>query len=81
VSEEEIAEDGIKNGNKKGLVLAARHGPGLSDGDYINFNMRGECAKITELKTRNENRLDKKAILVELINEEYLQFPKLNNNE
>jgi replicative DNA helicase len=53
-SDEEIAEDGVKNGNRKLVPLIARHGSGLDDNDYINCNMQGWCAKITEGKTRLE---------------------------
>lgn len=55
-SPEEIAEDGVKNGNRKLVPIVARHGGGLFDGDYINMNMAGEIARLTELKTRNESR-------------------------
>lgn len=53
-SDEEIAEDGSKNGNRKLLPLVSRHGGGLDDNDYINCHMKGWCAKITEGKTRLE---------------------------
>lgn len=53
-SDEEIAEDGATNGNRKLVPLIARHGGGLDDNDYINCNMKGWCAKITEGKTRLE---------------------------
>ena len=53
-SDEEIAEDGPTNGNRKLVPLIARHGGGLDDNDYINCNMKGWCAKITEGKTRLE---------------------------
>lgn len=53
-SDEEIAEDGPNNGNRKLVPLIARHGGGLDDNDYINCNMKGWCAKITEGKTRLE---------------------------
>jgi replicative DNA helicase len=53
-SDEEIAEDGPKNGNRKLLPLVSRHGGGLDDNDYINCHMKGWCAKITEGKTRLE---------------------------
>ena len=53
-SDEEIAEDGVSNGNRKLVPLIARHGGGLDDNDYINCNMKGWCAKITEGKTRLE---------------------------
>jgi len=53
-SDEEIAEDGAENGNRKLLPLVSRHGGGLDDNDYINCNMKGWCAKITEGKTRLE---------------------------
>lgn len=53
-SDEEIAEDGPDNGNRKLLPLVSRHGGGLDDNDYINCSMKGWCAKITEGKTRLE---------------------------
>ena len=53
-SEEEVAEDGPENGNRKLVPLVARHGSGLADGDYINVKMRGEVGKIEEGVTRNE---------------------------
>lgn len=53
-TDEEIAEDGPTNGNRKLVPLIARHGGGLDDNDYINCNMKGWCAKITEGKTRLE---------------------------
>lgn len=53
-SDEEIAEDGAENGNRKLVPLISRHGGGLDDNDYINCHMRGWCAKITEGKTRLE---------------------------
>jgi replicative DNA helicase len=55
-SEEEIAEDGVKNGNRKLIIIKARNGGGLAPGDYINVNMIGSCSKLIELKTRNESR-------------------------
>ena len=53
-SEEEVAEDGPENGNRKLVPLVARHWSGLADGDYINVKMRGEVGKIEEGVTRNE---------------------------
>ena len=53
-SEDEVAEDGPENGNRKLVPLVARHGSGLADGDYINVKMRGEVGKIEEGVTRNE---------------------------
>jgi replicative DNA helicase len=53
-SDEEIAEDGQDSGNRKLVPLISRHGSGLDDNDYINCNMKGWCAKITEGKTRLE---------------------------
>jgi replicative DNA helicase len=51
-SDEEIAEDGPNNGNRKLVPLISRHGGGLDDNDYINCYMKGWCAKITEGRTR-----------------------------
>lgn len=53
-SDEEIAEDGPSNGNRKLVPLVSRHGGGLDDNDYINCFMKGWCGKITEGKTRLE---------------------------
>ena len=53
-SDEEIAEDGPTNGNRKLITLIARHGGGLEDNDYINCYMKGWCAKIIEGKTKLE---------------------------
>lgn len=53
-SDEEIAEDGPSNGNRKLVPLISRHGGGLDDNDYINCHMKGWCAKISEGKTRLE---------------------------
>jgi len=53
-SAEEIAEDGPQNGSHKVVNNKARHGVGLSDGNYINFQMSGQHAKLTELRTRDQ---------------------------
>ena len=53
-SDEEIAEDGPSEGNRKLVPLISRHGGGLDDNDYINCHMKGWCAKITEGRTRLE---------------------------
>lgn len=62
-SDEEIAEDGPENGNRKLLTLVSRHGGGLDDNDYINCNMKGWCAKITEGRTKLEimNNINKQS--------------------
>jgi len=53
-SDEEIAKDGIENGNRKLVPVIARHGKGLEDRDYINITLKGSCGKITEGKTAFE---------------------------
>lgn len=53
-SDEEIAEDGGKSGNRKLIPIISRHGGGLDDNDYINCHMKGWCGKITEGKTHLE---------------------------
>lgn len=53
-TDEEIAEDGADSGNRKLVPVISRHGGGLDDNDYINCNMKGWCAKITEGKTKIE---------------------------
>tara|TARA_R100000808_G_scaffold12451_1_gene30996 strand:+ start:2465 stop:3922 length:1458 start_codon:yes stop_codon:yes gene_type:complete len=54
-SDEEIAEDQGKSGNRKLVPIVARHGGGLSDSyDYINISMQGEIGKVVENETKNE---------------------------
>jgi replicative DNA helicase len=53
-SDEEIAEDGPSEGNRKLIPIISRHGGGLDDNDYINCHMKGWCAKITEGRTKLE---------------------------
>lgn len=52
-SDEEIQQDGIKNGNRKLVPVIARHGE-WDDRNYICLDLKGYCAKITEGKTKNE---------------------------
>lgn len=59
-SEEEIAEDGPENGNRKLVPIASRHGAEFETGDYINCHMKGWCAKITEGKSKFEIEADRK---------------------
>ena len=79
-SEEEIAQDGTKNGNRKAVVLAARHGPGLVDGNYINMNMVGDQAKLLEIGLRNDAHVDIKND-TGLISEEDLDEIKADGSE
>ena len=53
-SVEELAEDGPNAGNRKLVPIVSRHGPGMSDGNYINMQMLGEHANLNELRTRDE---------------------------
>lgn len=53
-SDEEMADDGDNNGNRKFVFIKTRHGSGLEHGDYINIKMNGACAQIKEWYTRNE---------------------------
>ena len=59
-SDEEIAEDGPTEGNRKLIPIISRHGGGLDDNDYINCHMKGWCAKISEGRTKLEiaNNID-----------------------
>lgn len=59
-SDEEIAEDGIKNGNKKLIPIICRNGSGLDFGDYINMQFDGDFSRIVELKTKKEILLENK---------------------
>lgn len=53
-SDEEMAQDGVSNGNRKLVPIISRHGEGLSSGDYINVSMQGAYAKLIEGPTAQE---------------------------
>jgi hypothetical protein len=53
-SDEEIATDGVNNGNRKLVPVVARHGEGLDDGDYVSMMMHGKFGRIEQGLTRNE---------------------------
>lgn len=53
-TDEEVAEMGPRQGNRKMVPLVARHGEGLERDDYINMNMEGKHAFITELDLRSD---------------------------
>lgn len=73
-SDEEMAEDGPTNGNRKLVPLISRHGAGLDDNDYINCHMKGWCAKITEGQTKLE-------LAVSNNNKQKFEITDDNNNE
>ena len=77
-SDEEIAEDGPENGNRKLVPLISRHGGGLDDNDYINCHMKGWCAKISEGRTRleilNNVNKPKDGFIVDHENDESIPF-------
>ena len=58
-SDEEIAEDGGE-GNRKLVPVISRHGAEWEENNYINCNMKGFCAKITEGKTKFESMREDK---------------------
>jgi replicative DNA helicase len=58
-SDEELAEDGTENGNRKIVVLKHRHGAGLQHKDYINCKMIGHYAKLVEGQTKFELKFGK----------------------
>lgn len=55
-SDEEVMEDGEENGNRKLIPLVSRHGPGMSEGNYINMHMQGEFGMIGEGQTAAQVR-------------------------
>lgn len=74
-SDEEIAEDGPNEGNRKLVPIISRHGGGLDDNDYINCHMKGWCAKISEGRTKleianNTNTKSKNNFTIDTINED-----------
>lgn len=52
-SDEEIADIGPENGNRKLVVICSRHGEGLQPGDYINVLFDGKHGRIVEGETKN----------------------------
>lgn len=54
-SPEELVLDQIENGNRKLVIMAARHGPGLNEFDYINFLLDTYKCKLMEGKLRSQN--------------------------
>jgi len=57
--EEEVAQDGKDNGNRRINIAKARHGAGLPN-DYINLQLHGGISKIVEIGTRNSISRTKK---------------------
>jgi replicative DNA helicase len=53
-SDEEIAQDGEAEGDRKLVQVIGRHGEGLASGDYINIKMHGKYAKLIEKNTARE---------------------------
>lgn len=52
---EEIAEDGIKNGNRKLIPIISRHGREWDfERDYINMQLNGEYASVQELSKKSD---------------------------
>jgi hypothetical protein len=51
-SDEEIADMGLEHGNRKIVVVKARHGKGMRQGDYINVFFDGEHGRVREGQTR-----------------------------
>ncbi len=51
-SAEEIADNGPQHGNCKLVPISARHGEGLSPGDYINVRFQGRFGQIREGETK-----------------------------
>jgi len=52
-SAEEIADTGPQYGNCKLVPISARHGEGLSPGDYINIRFEGRFGSIQEGETKS----------------------------
>lgn len=52
-SAEEIADGDPRDGNCKLVPISARHGEGLTPGDYINIRFEGRFGSITEGETKS----------------------------
>lgn len=53
-SDEEIADDGVDAGNRKLVIDATRHGEGLDNQDYINFQLYGAITRLEEKESKFE---------------------------
>ena len=53
-SDEEMAEDNIRNGDRKIVTVETRHGEGMQDGNYVSVKMFGSIGKIEEGLSRDE---------------------------
>lgn len=60
-SDEEIAQDGIMNGNRKMVFVIGRHGGGLDNNQYICMSMEGKYNRVREigLNTDVQNNRDR----------------------
>ena len=61
-TQDEINTDGHRNGNKKLIIVASRHGPGMEDEGYVCLEVHGSLAKVKEIGTirslkNNENSI------------------------
>ena len=55
---EEVAVDGPHNGNAKIVPLEGRFMDRMDDGDYINVLIDGSIAKIKEISTKNNPKIE-----------------------
>lgn len=53
-ADEEVADDGPAQGNRKLVTVICRHGPGLDYGDYINVRLEGSIARMTEIGLKSQ---------------------------
>jgi hypothetical protein len=67
---------GPQQGNRKMVPMVARHGEGITDGDYINMNMEGKYATIVEKDLRSEvmngrgtNNIEEEGVPEEALND------------
>ncbi len=51
---QERVDDGPAGGNRKVQVMDTRYGPGLSDGDYICMNFKGDVNQLTEIGLKSK---------------------------
>ena len=78
-SDEEVAQDGPKNVNRKLIPIFARNGALLDQKEYINCHMTGWCGFIKEGRTNFEIRNgvgnnDDDGFIVEKDNQENIDF-------
>lgn len=80
-SDEEIADMGLHHGNRKMVVVKARHGEGMQNKDYINIFFEGKFGRVYEGETRSTLKRREKQRAVDDSDPVPFEPPKDDDNE